>query len=338
MSLSDYFDSGIVKLHRPNEEMATQVRDYDNVLVVYHAQCVDGYTAAMVCWSATSGRATLIPAEYQKPIIWPTVTGRTWILFVDFCPNIQLLNQLVDMYERVTVIDHHVGQTEAVEQFVKRERAEILFTIERSGAYLAWLFAHGTEPPAVIRAVDDYDRWQFKLAGTREIHAALGARPHVVNEWAVLTDPNRIEANRSYSDLELISQGKALLMQHLKHCQDIRDSQDVRFMRILKDDDDNGGVWPMLVPLYNAPKWLASDIGHELAKQHDVGGTYYITRNFAVVSLRGTGVHDLAAICKRYGGGGHKNAAGFTVPVQVADMMFREAHDIMYGESRGNGS
>lgn len=332
MSISQYFDSGIVKLHRPNEAMSTQEKDYDNILVVYHAQCVDGFTAAMICWHASNFRAQLIPAEYSKPIIWPTVSGRTWILFVDFCPDIGTLNQLADMYDRVTVIDHHVSQTSIVEAFIKRARAEVLFTTERSGAYLAWLFAHDTVPLDIIQAVDDYDRWQFKLQNTKQIHAALDSRPYDPILWEMFVNPESRAVEDTIRAL-LVNEGNALLRQHEKHCDDIVMSQRPRFMKLVVDDGHDE-LTADVVGLYNAPKWFASELGNRLAKTGQIGGTYIVGREDTVVSLRSDGTRDVAEIAKRYGGGGHKAAAGFTVPNQVAEMMFREGYAMMF---MGNG-
>jgi nanoRNase/pAp phosphatase (c-di-AMP/oligoRNAs hydrolase) len=60
-----------------------------------------------------------------------------------------------------------------------------------------------------------------------------------------------------------------------------------------------------------------SEIGHELAT---TGGTFGLIwylgeNNKAKISLRSNGDHDVSAIAKQFGGGGHKNAAGFEVDI-----------------------
>ena len=63
----------------------------------------------------------------------------------------------------------------------------------------------------------------------------------------------------------------------------------------------------------NCPAHLTSDVGHELANQSGTFGLCWsMTKDGAVAcSLRSNGEYDVSAIAKLYGGGGHKNAAGF---------------------------
>jgi hypothetical protein len=67
----------------------------------------------------------------------------------------------------------------------------------------------------------------------------------------------------------------------------------------------------------NCPPHLASDVGHQLA---NASGTYgllwYINKEGkCICSLRSNGDYDVSAIAKAFGGGGHKNAAGFEVDI-----------------------
>jgi oligoribonuclease NrnB/cAMP/cGMP phosphodiesterase (DHH superfamily) len=68
------------------------------------------------------------------------------------------------------------------------------------------------------------------------------------------------------------------------------------------------------VPIANLPYTLTSDAGHLLAKGEPFAGCYWDTPQGRVFSLRSTDEGlDVSAISKRYGGGGHRNAAGFRV-------------------------
>ena len=69
----------------------------------------------------------------------------------------------------------------------------------------------------------------------------------------------------------------------------------------------------------NCPPHLASDVGHQLAT---ASGTYgllwYINKEGkCLCSLRSNGDYDVSAIARAFGGGGHKNAAGFEVDIQT---------------------
>jgi nanoRNase/pAp phosphatase (c-di-AMP/oligoRNAs hydrolase) len=62
-----------------------------------------------------------------------------------------------------------------------------------------------------------------------------------------------------------------------------------------------------------------SEIGHELANQSGTFGLiYYIDSDNSVkCSLRSNGDYDISVMAKHFGGGGHKNAAGFTTDFET---------------------
>lgn len=69
----------------------------------------------------------------------------------------------------------------------------------------------------------------------------------------------------------------------------------------------------------NAPASLASDLGHELA---NTSGTFGLVWSMAGdgqihCSLRSNGDYDVSAIAKAFGGGGHRNAAGFSTDIDT---------------------
>jgi nanoRNase/pAp phosphatase (c-di-AMP/oligoRNAs hydrolase) len=70
----------------------------------------------------------------------------------------------------------------------------------------------------------------------------------------------------------------------------------------------------------NCPPHLTSDVGHELANQSGTFGLCWTLSKeglTAQCSLRSNGDYDVSAIAKAFGGGGHKNAAGFEVPLET---------------------
>ena len=67
------------------------------------------------------------------------------------------------------------------------------------------------------------------------------------------------------------------------------------------------------VPVVNAPYIFASELAGALAEGHPFAATYYFNGKEEVWSLRSRGESgiDVSEIAQQYGGGGHKNAAGF---------------------------
>ena len=70
-----------------------------------------------------------------------------------------------------------------------------------------------------------------------------------------------------------------------------------------------------LVPVVNASMFMSSEVAGELSEGHPFAAVYAETEKGVIWSLRSRadGV-DVSDVAKKFGGGGHKNAAGFTVP------------------------
>ena len=70
----------------------------------------------------------------------------------------------------------------------------------------------------------------------------------------------------------------------------------------------------------NAPGAFSSDLGHSLAKKSGTFGLtyhYHGRRQCYECGLRSIGEFDVAKLAVSFGGGGHKNAAGFSVDRKV---------------------
>ena len=69
----------------------------------------------------------------------------------------------------------------------------------------------------------------------------------------------------------------------------------------------------MICKISNAPYFAASEVAGELAEGIDFAACYFEVENGKFqYSLRSRGNFDVSAIARQFGGGGHKNAAGFT--------------------------
>jgi uncharacterized protein len=69
------------------------------------------------------------------------------------------------------------------------------------------------------------------------------------------------------------------------------------------------------VPACNVPSVWASDVGHLLAQGHPFAACFWIDGEQIAFYLRSApdGL-DVAEIAKRFGGGGHRHAAGLKLP------------------------
>ncbi len=276
----------------------------DNIIVIYHGNCADGFTAAWLVNQALSGPNGPIPTDWviahhgavygEEP---PDVTGRT-VYIVDFSYAPEVMVQICERAAQVVWIDHHKSAIEAMEGIKPDNMAKFVST-ERSGAYLThqWLWPQSS-PIDLVKLVDDRDRWVFKDPRSKPFHASLFSRPYKIGEW------NKIACSCD----EMVVEGEAILRKHWKG---IRELLDV--MTVMRD------VAGFEVPTANLPYTSASDACDELLARHPeapFAACWFLRKDgkrvFSLRSRNGSDV-DVSTIAKTFGGGGHKHAAGFAV-------------------------
>lgn len=278
-------------------------------MCIYHGNCADGFGAAWVVRKALGPDVEFHSAHYGEPA--PDVTGKS-VIIVDFSYKYDALIALADKAESVLVIDHHktamadlvdVPQAEPNYEAHKKNstgKLHALFDMNRSGAGLVWdFFFPQHQRPDLINHIEDRDLWRFNLPGTREIMADLFSYPQDFATWDLLfaDDINAIRLD-----------GEAINRQHQKTVADlVRTTK----RRMLIGGHD--------VPVANLPYMFASDAGHLMAEGERFAGSYFDTPEGRTFSLRSTDAGmDVSEIAKLYGGGGHRNAAGFHVPFSHA--------------------
>jgi len=268
----------------------------NEILVIYHADCLDGYGAAWSAFCKFHHLPRYIAARHGDP--FPDFSPGAVIYIVDFCFAPPVLIEAAQTARQVVLIDHHVTAMEQYEAYFADqpvpENLSINFDMKRSGCILTWqYFFHDMKPPKILLHIQDRDLWQFKLDGTREITTALYERmPINFADFAALELP------------ELLSHGRILLEQFLGMVN--RLAKNAHPVTI----DGKAGL------AVNAPSFFSSDLGQILAKN---SGTYGLIYQYDgkkqkwSFSLRSIGDYDVAHIATGFGGGGHKNAAGFSL-------------------------
>ena len=199
---------------------------------------------------------------------------------------------------------------------------------DQSGAMLAWRFFHpGTEVPMLIQHIDDRDRWVFALLGSKEIHAALASyKPWSFEQWyKYILEPYEVDFD--------INEGAAILRAHNQNVQaTLKQARDSVIIPAIIDSAASykaPWVWGNSAEFgdfcfasglaANAPAFLASDLGHELANRSGTFGLVWSMAGDGQIhcSLRSNGDYDVSAIAKCFGGGGHRNAAGFSTDIDT---------------------
>lgn len=271
-----------------------------NPICIYHSNCADGFGAALIVRAALGGQVDFHPGKYGEAP--PEVTGRD-VIIVDFSYKRDVMINIIESCDQLTVLDHHKSaEAELAGLSQLSKKVFIEFDMNRSGAMMAWDFYFPDEPaPKLIKHIQDRDLWKFKLEGTRQIQAALFSYPYDFDVWMkMLANDDAVEA--------LYCDGVAIERKYLKDLDEL-----------LKHEPRTMVIGGYTVPVANLPYTMASDAGNRLALNQPFAAIYSDTKDNRLFSLRScSGEHevDVSEIAGQYGGGGHKNAAGFKVPLE----------------------
>jgi len=291
--------------------------------VIYHANCVDGFTAAWAAWKKFGDEDTeYVPALYGQPP--PDVAGRE-VLIVDFsyprdvllamapmiAGDIPPLNVLISAgadpkiaaaivdptllrAKSLRVLDHHASAQKDLEGLDFCE-----FDMNRSGAGMTWDAIQSEGRPWLVNYVEDRDLWRFKLPNSKEVNAAIGMIPRESFE-----DFDRYF--RDFTAGEFADRGHYILAAQDQYVEKV--CQEAR-----KIEFDGSQI-----SIVNCSYVHMSEIVGKLAEQSPhgwaIGWLQRADGKFALsLRSRGNGP-DVSRIAKIFGGGGHKGAAGFTLP------------------------
>lgn len=272
-------------------------------LVIYHADCNDGFTAAWVAWRKFDGHGDYVSARHEdRP---PNVEGRV-VYMLDLC---FARSEIIEMKEKAAsliILDHHKS--------AQADLAGLLyatFDMNRSGAGLAWDYFFPFHPKnALVEYVEDRDLWRWQMFASREINAVIDVKPRMFHEWEILS----AQLNDVHLRNKLALQGGMVLQKVRKDVSRMRENA-----RELELDGHK-------VRVVNMPYVHMSEVLHDLALTADYAigwyqgadGRYaYSLRSNASVGDSGV---DVSMIATHFGGGGHHHAAGFTSRMPPDDL------------------
>ena len=256
------------------------------MIVIYHDNCVDGFTAAWVARTVYPG-ATFVPAQYgQDP---PNLVGQD-VLIVDFSYPRETLLRMHASAKSIRVLDHHKSA-----QADLSELDFCLFDMDRSGAGLAWDELRGDGEPrlALVDYVEDRDLWRWKLPASREISAFIGSWEKSFERWSIVAEELETQRDRA------VAEGGAILRALNGYV-----AHKVPLATIFQ-------LGNYLVPVINTTHATSELVG-KLSEGHPfAAGWFQDGAGSFIYSLRSRGDFDVSEVAKAFGGGGHRNAAGF---------------------------
>jgi len=257
--------------------------------VIYHANCTDGFGAAYAAWKLLGNRAEYHACKHGT--VPPDVKGKN-VVILDFSYKNDTTKKMIEESDSLLIIDHHKSAMVELHDISNTH-----FDMTKSGALLAWEWFHpGKEPPKFIQYIQDRDLWKWELPYSKEFAAAFDMVPFEFEEFEKFEDDSVFD--------DAVKRGSYVLAYSKTVVKKVCEKAAPR-----KFEGNS-------VMVVNASHWM-SEIGARLSPDCDFAMIWYydhVDRNIKV-SLRAFHDHvDVSEISKRFGGGGHKKAAGFQLP------------------------
>lgn len=298
--------------------------------VVSHKNCTDGMMAAFWQYLWAKARGTLdttqfLFCQYNTPI--PEIEAKN-VLVLDFSFTPTELENEAFRDKNISIHDHHKSSAQMYGGYGYSNRwcckgTTTLFTEfveELSGAELSYQHIYAntyTDGDAALGlglpfhilkrlrrvslCVQDRDLWKFGLAESRAIYELLNSVPSTFEAWEDLL------INTPDDDFEE-------MVREMQIRVDMRTALSREYASLATTVNLENGKTAAVV---NVASNFASEVGSHLSELHWFSAMFVISPKYGtvIVSLRskaGDGA-DVSAIAKHYGGGGHANAAGFSI-------------------------
>lgn len=274
----------------------------ENMHILYHANCCDGFGAAWVlsramqlrCGEDFAARVHYTPVSYNEPV--PEIPDGAVVVIVDFSYKRLVLEALARRC-RVLVLDHHKTAEEELRGGI--EGACVVFDMQHSGASLA-LEVLGQNIRATHKRFVDYlrdrDLWLHAEPDTHAVNIAIRYAARTFEEWDYLN-------NLMTWSLDVLTvRGQGLLAMREE---------------IVRGLCAHACLWDLghgPVPVVNTSPDFASDVCNELLRLHPAAPyamTWSVGKSGAGGSLRSRPDFDVSVLARHHGGGGHRQAAGF---------------------------
>lgn len=263
-----------------------------NTIILYHSDCLDGFTGAWVARTHFKNHANYIPIKHQLP---PPkgLRGKTiYLIDIVYPPKVM---KMLATHNRIIVIDHHASAKKSVAM-----AHESLYDLSHSGAALAWQYFYPKKRlPKLIRAVEEGDLWQFRSKDTKTLIASLELYDLNFSTWDRLArEFEHPIAYRAHIRIgKIVLEYKEMLIENVA-----RHAEKGVFL--------GHPAWIVNTPLFD------SEVGHKLVSRKggpQMAVIWRETDGVIRVSLRSTKRVNVAKLAERFGGGGHPQAAGFRI-------------------------
>lgn len=274
-------------------------------LCIYHDKCMDGYTSAWIVGRTRGEKVELFPASYGDKPPFELAKDRN-VYIVDFSYPKNDILALAVYARKIIILDHHKTAKADLEAVIGNPyipNVAGVFSESSSGAGLCWDWFVGTDKhPWIVAYVQDRDLWKFAYGDdSKAFHAWLSCQRFVPEAWEDIFEQMEDGQTRN----EILERGHAILRSNQFIIHDLCQPTNWQTIKL-------GNIY---MPCINIIPQFSSEAGNYIANlsNDNCAALYHDTTDKRRWSLRSNeNGPDVSEIAKRYGGGGHRNAAGFS--------------------------
>ena len=273
----------------------------------FHHNDMDGRSAGAIVahYEEAYKQEDFIEVDYMQPLPLHLVNNGEKVYFVDYSfkeDTVWQLDELIKKTQDIIWCDHHTSSIKLLESRPDLKEIKGIIQDGISGAGLIYMYLHDekdiTDCPKFIQLVSDYDCWIYKF-GDITTHFKLGVdsvdNSALSDLWFNLID----DIGHNY--LEYIQSKGAIIKSYI-------DEDNAQYLSQYGYESELDGVKCYVVNR-KSNSWIFGD----KINQYPFVSVYAFNGTKFSYSLFSTDKNfDCSKLAEKFGGGGHKGAAGFS--------------------------
>lgn len=243
--------------------------------------------------------------NYDKEFPLDKIGQDEEVFIVDFSfteKTMGILKGISKITNKLYWIDHHSSSINLINKYSELDKIKGIRDSSNSGAYLTWVYFYGdADIPLFIKLVSDYDTWKLKIRESTFFKLGIDSTNYnaLDNIWKELYKEHKNQNNKN-NLLQLIKNGETIKKYLDKDYEEKRkkNSYEVKFeglKALVINEDSNSWVF-----------------GQEIKNYPIVINWVYANGLYKYSLYTEDSNVDCSKLAEKYGGGGHKGAAGFS--------------------------
>jgi oligoribonuclease NrnB/cAMP/cGMP phosphodiesterase (DHH superfamily) len=279
--------------------------------IIYHKGCMDGFASACVALKHIGTQTTFTKTwsmHYSDPT--PNIDPSANVFVVDFSLPLDKLVELASKVRSLVWIDHHESTKDYKETLDKLHNVKAYHDLSECGATLTWKVLSKAPVPQILNYVRDRDLWLWELPKSREYSQGLHS---IFGKSMFRITKEECDRFFSISFEEVLAEGVPIY----RYTSQINETLAVRarfFQTPLYYEDRT--VTAAIANVSMHPSEVCEAM-QKLKTPSDIQMAFFSNGKVWIISVRTADDSiDLSRFCAKFGGGGHRKAAGFSMTTE----------------------